>query len=100
MTGGHLKNTSIYFSLFIEYLMNVEKYKDELSLGVVKKARRSAPLHDVGKIAIEDSVLRKEGSLDFDEFEQMKMHSILGGNILHSLRKEFLTVNLQRWQSR
>lgn len=87
VTGGHLKNTSIYFSLFIEYLMNVEKYKDELSLGVVKKARRSAPLHDVGKIAIEDSVLRKEGSLDFDEFEQMKMHSILGGNIFAFLKE-------------
>lgn len=87
VTGGHLKNTSIYFTTFIEHLMNLPKYKDILTLGVVRKACRSAPLHDVGKIAIEDAVLRKAGSLDSKEFEQMKMHSVIGGDIFKFIKE-------------
>lgn len=87
VTGGHLKNTSIYFAAFIEHLMNIPKYAEVLTLGVVKKAIRSAPLHDVGKIAIKDSVLKKAGSLDVDEFELMKNHSIIGGDLFAFLKE-------------
>lgn len=81
VTGGHLKNTSLFFKLFIEYLMELPKYRDELPESLVRRACRSAPLHDVGKIAIEDAVLRKAGGLSKEEFEQMKMHSVIGGDI-------------------
>ena len=62
VTGGHLKNTSLYFNLFIHHLMQLPEYADELPENLVKRACRSAPLHDVGKIAIEDAVLRIEAS--------------------------------------
>ena len=81
VTGGHLKNTSLFFKLFIEYLMELPQYRDELPESLVRRACRSAPLHDVGKIAIEDAVLRKAGGLSKEEFEQMKMHSVIGGDI-------------------
>ncbi len=81
VTGGHLKNTSLFFKLFIEYLMELPRYRDELPESLVRRACRSAPLHDVGKIAIEDAVLRKAGGLSKEEFEQMKMHSVIGGDI-------------------
>ncbi len=97
VTGGHLKNTSIYYRAFIKHLMTLPQYRDELSENVVKKAIRSAPLHDVGKIAIEDSVLRKSGSLNGEEFEKMKLHSVIGGDIFKFLRarisdKEFADI--------
>lgn len=57
ITGGHLKNTAIYYKCFIDYLVTLPVYSDVLTPVVVKKACRSAPLHDVGKIAIEDAVL-------------------------------------------
>ena len=81
VTGGHLKNTSIYFVAFTEHLKQLPRYRDVLTPSLVKRAGRSAPLHDVGKIAVEDAVLRKAGSLDSKEFEQMKLHAVIGGDI-------------------
>lgn len=81
VTGGHLKNTSLYFSAFIGHLKTLPKYRNELPNSLVKKACRSAPLHDVGKIAIRDAVLQKPASLTSDEFEQMKRHAVIGGEI-------------------
>lgn len=48
----------------------------------VELIRRAAPLHDIGKIAITDSVLLKSGRLTPLEFEQMKRHTVLGAKIL------------------
>lgn len=83
ITGGHLKNTSIYFAAFINHLLASGKYREQLTEQVVRKARRGAPLHDVGKIAIEDAVLRKAGSLNDEEFARMKQHSVIGGDIFN-----------------
>lgn len=44
--------------------------------------RHASPLHDVGKIGIPDRILLKPGKLDTEEFELMKTHSVIGGNIL------------------
>ncbi len=44
--------------------------------------RKASPLHDVGKIGIPDGILLKPGKLDFDEFEIMKQHTTIGGEIL------------------
>ncbi|MGN1180465.1 MAG: HD-GYP domain-containing protein [Suilimivivens sp.] len=87
VTGGHLKNTSIYFSAFVDHLLTIPRYRDQFSPQMVKKACRSAPLHDVGKIAIEDAVLRKAGSLSSDEFEEMKMHSVIGGQLFAFIKE-------------
>jgi HD-GYP domain-containing protein (c-di-GMP phosphodiesterase class II) len=42
----------------------------------------SAQLHDVGKIGIEDRILKKPGALNAEEFEAMKTHTTKGANIL------------------
>ena len=44
--------------------------------------RKTAPLHDVGKIAVPDSILKKRGSLTSEEFEVMKTHTTVGAKIL------------------
>ncbi len=86
-TGGHLKNTAIYFKAFIEHLAECDKYKDQLNPSMVKKAIRSAPLHDVGKIAIRDNVLQKPGSLTQNEYERVKLHSVIGGELFSFIGK-------------
>jgi len=48
----------------------------------VDKIRIAALLHDVGKIGIEDAVLKKPGALTHDEYEIMKTHTVKGANIL------------------
>ena len=44
--------------------------------------RMAAPMHDVGKIAISDAILRKPGELTAEEFEVMKTHTTIGAKML------------------
>ncbi len=87
ITGVHLKNTSIYFTAFISHLKTLKGYKEYLPPSVVKKACRCAPLHDVGKIAIRDSVLQKPASLSAEEFDTMKLHAVIGGALFDYLEE-------------
>ena len=89
ITGGHVKNTSIYFEAFVKLLKDVPKYQDEVTEEFIKESVRSAPLHDIGKIGIDDNVLRKQTSLEKGEMEYMKSHSELGGATFHKIRKSF-----------
>lgn len=52
-----------------------------------KRIYRAGMLHDVGKIGVDDSVLRKPGRLTEQEFEQIKMHPVLGYEILRGIRQ-------------
>lgn len=88
ITGGHIKDTYIYFSAFIEELKKDPKYKNDLTEEFVRSSVRAAPLHDVGKIAISDDVLRKAGGLDNDEFDYMKSHTVIGGQTFHKIKKQ------------
>jgi len=53
----------------------------------IEKVRISAQLHDVGKIGIEDRILKKPGALTPQEFEIMKTHTTKGANILRPVRQ-------------
>ncbi|HEY5318413.1 MAG TPA: HD domain-containing phosphohydrolase [Solirubrobacteraceae bacterium] len=53
-----------------------------LSQSFVKLIGEAAPLHDVGKIGIPDSILLKPGKLSADEFATMKEHTVLGSTLL------------------
>jgi putative two-component system response regulator len=64
----------------------------QLGLGEreVRLMRDAAPLHDVGKLAIPDSILLKPGRLTTDEFEVMKTHAALGSGLLAGTRSPVL----------
>jgi Response regulator containing a CheY-like receiver domain and an HD-GYP domain len=61
----------------------------------VEYVRRFAPLHDIGKIAIPDSILLKPGKLTAAQFETMKGHAVKGEEILDALIRE---LSLDRMQ--
>jgi cyclic di-GMP phosphodiesterase len=67
---------------------------EELGMPVqrVDLIRRTAPLHDIGKIGVPDSVLNKSGRLTSEEFELIKSHTVIGQQILDSDRHEVLRV--------
>src|SRR6202171_3456851 len=73
-TRGHSDRVTRY-SLLIAKQM-------ELSPTFLETLRISAQLHDVGKIGIEDHILKKPGALTAEEFEVMKTHTTKGANIL------------------
>jgi putative nucleotidyltransferase with HDIG domain len=83
-TRGHSGRVAKYSTLIAQEL--------GLSAAELDTLRISALLHDVGKIGVEDRVLKKPGSLTADEFALMKQHTIKGANIMRpvSQLKEML----------
>ena len=63
-----------------------------LPAGDVELIRRAAPLHDVGKIGIPESILLKPERLTPQEFEVVKMHTSIGARILAGGRSDYLTM--------
>jgi HD-GYP domain-containing protein (c-di-GMP phosphodiesterase class II) len=53
----------------------------------IEKVRISAQLHDVGKIGIEDRILKKPGALTPEEYDVMKTHTVKGANILRGVEQ-------------
>ena len=89
VTGGHIKNTLIYFEAFVNYLKYIPAYRDYITDEFITLSVRSAPLHDIGKIGIDDVVLRKQSSLEAGEMRYMQTHAELGGETFHKIRKIF-----------
>lgn len=81
-TGNHIRRTQEYVRLLAQEMVGKEKYADVLVDGQVELIVKSAPLHDIGKIAIPDEILLKPGKLTEGEFETMKAHAERGYEIL------------------
>jgi response regulator RpfG family c-di-GMP phosphodiesterase len=77
-TGNHIRRTQHYVRALAEAMRQEETYACELSDELIDLLYKSAPLHDIGKVGIPDSILLKPGKLDPDEFEVMKSHAELG----------------------
>lgn len=81
-TGGHIRRTQNYVLALAEHIRKRPKYKEELDPSTVNILHKSAPLHDVGKVGVPDSILLKPGRLTEEEFEEMKKHTIHGRDTL------------------
>lgn len=81
-TGRHLERTARYVRLLAEELSRLPKYQSYLSPEYIVDLEKSAPLHDIGKVAIPDSILRKPGKLTPEEFEIIKKHCEYGTRVL------------------
>ena len=84
-TGQHIKKTAAYTKIILEEMRHQGIYEDELTDKFIEDVVTSAPLHDVGKIAVPDAILNKPGKLTDEEFAVMKSHTVVGGKILASL---------------
>jgi len=73
-TGGHIKRMS-HYSKLLASLYGLDEEECELIL-------YAAPLHDIGKVGISDSILLKPGKFEKNEFEIMKQHAALGAKML------------------
>ncbi|MBQ8951157.1 MAG: HD domain-containing protein [Eubacterium sp.] len=81
-TGDHVKKTAAYTRIIMDKLREIGIYTDQLTDQFVSDVERSAPLHDIGKISISDTILNKPGKLTDEEFEIMKTHTISGAAII------------------
>lgn len=81
-TGNHVKRTSTYVGRIVEMLKREGVYTEQLTDEYVEMLLKAAPMHDIGKIKIPDSILQKPGRLTEEEFEVMKTHASQGGKIV------------------
>lgn len=86
-TGQHILRTSEYLKVLLNKAQELGVYQDELADANIELYSHASKLHDVGKIAIPDTILLKEGKLNNTEYEIMKTHTTLGENeILEALK--------------
>lgn len=82
-TGGHIRRTSEVVRILIEEMKADEAFL--LSDSFCNKIVKAAPMHDLGKIAVDDAVLRKPGRFTDEEYEKMKVHAAEGARIVHTI---------------
>lgn len=86
-TGQHIKRVQHYARLLAQYLCDASGHP-EVNAGYVLLVHETSALHDVGKVAIPDTILRKPGKLTRGEFEVMKTHAAIGRRFFdHLLQK-------------
>ncbi len=82
-TGGHIRRTSEGVRILVDEIKKegTTVVSDEFCTNMIK----AAPMHDLGKIAVDDSVLRKPGKFTDSEYEEMKKHSAEGAKVIHEI---------------
>ena len=108
-TGGHIRRTQNYVRAMADHIQNWPKFADQLTPAVIDLLHKSAPLHDVGKVGVPDSILLKPGKLTDEEFEEMKKHTVygrdalagaeemLGSNSFLHLAREIAYTHQEKW---
>ncbi|MDR0529201.1 MAG: response regulator [Zoogloeaceae bacterium] len=100
-TGGHIIRTSRYVELLGRGLIARQSSGDARDALLTEEElsffTRAAPLHDIGKISISDTILLKPGRLTPEEFEIMKTHTTMGGRFLRQMYKRTPTQRYLRY---
>ena len=89
-TGEHVKNTKVYSVMIAKMLYMKKIHRDEISKKFIADLGMAAPLHDIGKITVPDSILLKRGKFSDFEYETMKNHTRFGGAIIRRIFKNFV----------
>lgn len=109
-TGEHLERIAAFSRRLAEAL--AAERGDRLGADFADRVFRASPLHDIGKVAIADSILRKTGPLTAEERRIMEEHTTIGGDTLRRIveryeRHDFLTMGMEiayahheRWDGR
>lgn len=84
-TGEHAMRTSMFVEMLAHQTLKDNLYSDVLNEDFIKLMVKAAPMHDIGKIVVSDTVLKKNGKLDNNEYESMKLHTKEGGRIVNQI---------------
>lgn len=96
-TGSHVKRTKSYVKIILDEIKTNSLFSSIMTKDFEDKMMNAAPMHDIGKISIPDTILQKPGKLTDEEYSVMKKHSVLGGEIIQEIfkdmdDKEFLNI--------
>jgi len=98
-TGGHVRRIALFSAVLAEKAGWPIERIDDIQL--------ASPMHDIGKIGVPDNVLRKRGKLDDDEFNIIKSHTTIGGQIfgdteypMHIMARDIALYHHERWDGK
>ncbi len=87
-TGNHILRTQSYVRLLANRLRDHPRFSATLDDAYIRMLASSAPLHDIGKVGIPDSILLKPGKLSAEEWTIMKTHARLGSDAIEQAEKD------------
>ncbi len=88
-TGAHLERMQEYCRALANNLSKQPKYREFVDSDFIEALYCAAPLHDIGKVGIPDSILLKPGKLSEEEFEVMKSHTSIGASTLLAVNEKY-----------
>jgi len=86
VTGGHIERTQSYLRILLNAEWTDMAYWREVSSWDAVILLQSAQLHDIGKISIDDNILRKPSRLTPEENEHIKQHTLIGAKIIDGIK--------------
>lgn len=84
-TGQHVSRTREYVRIISEGAVKEGLYTDEIDDQFISLIYSLAPLHDVGKILVSDTILKKPARLTPEEYNEMKVHAASGGTVVRKI---------------
>jgi len=87
ITGGHIERTQRGIKILLDEIEKSSLFSEETKGWDVNLLLQSCQLHDVGKISISDSILKKPGKLTEEESNEMKKHASFGEQIIEKIEK-------------
>lgn len=84
-TGQHLERIALYSTKLTMALRRDPRFRERISQQFSRTIGISAVLHDIGKVAIEDAILRKPGRLEPEERDQMQQHTLVGSECIRQI---------------
>jgi putative two-component system response regulator len=87
-TSDHLRRLQRYARCLAEQVSDAPNWAGVVNSNFLEQLERCVPLHDIGKMALPESVLLKPGKLTAEERRLMETHTLIGDHILESLGKE------------
>ncbi|GHV39445.1 two-component system response regulator [Clostridia bacterium] len=85
VTGGHIQRTSAYLDILLNEMSRQGVYTDIIKDWNKDMIVKSCQLHDVGKVAVSDTILNKPSKLTPEEYEIMKQHTVFGVKVIETI---------------
>ncbi len=86
-TGLHVQRTALFVRIIAEEMSTMPRHKAILDDHTIELMYKSAPMHDIGKVGVPDSVLKKPGKLTESEFNEIKKHTEHGWRAIEEAEK-------------
>lgn len=87
-TGDHLLRMSLYSGIIADQLSGTSEWRDRINDRFTRDVERFAPMHDIGKVGIDDRILLKKGRLTDRERREMQRHTKIGAEVLRHCARQ------------